>query len=468
MNLKGKKIICALALASAFFIAGAAIGCGGGDKMKTFTERYSSVKIVYDSYGRSYEKQAAEKARDFFNGVKENYAEIVESDEFSEKTGVYALYVGDVEKTDFLQKELNGEGYVIKVGDGYAAARGSNAEFTRHALSKLLYSVAESDPDKLISLCEKSEYTQKQEVNREEYIKDINKFPLVWEYEWKSPVWAHDFAEKTAEFKNPQGRVMVFGHRGDIECYPENSAEGFISAVRRGVDGIELDIWQSKDGVYVLNHDKSLAETTDWLVKKGKTVDGVKLPVSEFIFDWTYEQLRKLNLRSGNGEYSSASSEVTSFKITTLEEALIICKDRCYISMDRLNFKPGTTERLSASEMGINNPYWNDVYELMKKTGSFTALYLNMALTKSDADALRKIVDSEQNISTPTIFDRTGSHNCVNDWYAEFTCTDFNALYQKWITEGVFQGGGQTPAGTFILCNRPSKGIEFVDKKISS
>lgn len=460
------KFSAAIFLLSIVFI-NLLFGCGEKE-MKPFTDTYSSVKIVYNSYGRKYEEQAADKAAEFFNGIKPGYAEKIENDDFVPEKGVYVLYVGDAGRTDDAWAEFDRDGYLIKICKGYSIARGSCAEYTRYALSRLVFSVIGENPDNLIAMSEKSDYTESKEIKRETYVKNPDEFPLVWEYEWKSPEWAHDFAEKTQQFMKSDGRVMVIGHRGDIESYPENSIEGIISAAKRGVDAIEIDIWQSKDGVYVLNHDKSLSETTDWLIKKGKTIDGVKLPVSEFIFDWTYEQLTKLNLRFGNGEYSTASGEITAFKIATLEETLAVVKDRCYLSMDRLNFKSGTTEPLDRSMMGVNNPYWNDVYGLMKKTGSFTALYLNMALTKEDANALRSIVNEEQHISTPTIFDRTGSHNCVNDWYAEFSCKDFDALYEKWITEGVYQGGTQTPAGTFILCNRPSKGIEFVNKRITS
>lgn len=76
--------------------------------------------------------------------------------------------------------------------------------------------------------------------------------------------------------------VLVHGHRG---CgagtqTPENTLPSFLLALEAGVDGLELDIRLTKDGVPVLLHDPKLDRTTnatgalaDWSYAQLKTVD---------------------------------------------------------------------------------------------------------------------------------------------------------------------------------------------------
>lgn len=55
---------------------------------------------------------------------------------------------------------------------------------------------------------------------------------------------------------------LLLGHRGDPEHHPENTLESFLSAIRCGADGVELDVQVSRDGVPVVIHDATLDRTT--------------------------------------------------------------------------------------------------------------------------------------------------------------------------------------------------------------
>jgi glycerophosphoryl diester phosphodiesterase len=61
----------------------------------------------------------------------------------------------------------------------------------------------------------------------------------------------------------PAGRARVFAHRGGAGLRPENTLAAFGHAVALGVDGMELDLRLSRDGVPVVIHDEDLARTTD-------------------------------------------------------------------------------------------------------------------------------------------------------------------------------------------------------------
>jgi glycerophosphoryl diester phosphodiesterase len=57
-------------------------------------------------------------------------------------------------------------------------------------------------------------------------------------------------------------RPLVFAHRGGAALAPENTTTAFDNAVALGVDGLEMDVRLSQDGVVVVHHDKTLERTT--------------------------------------------------------------------------------------------------------------------------------------------------------------------------------------------------------------
>lgn len=58
-------------------------------------------------------------------------------------------------------------------------------------------------------------------------------------------------------------RPLLFAHRGGSGLAPENTIAAFDRAAALGVDGLELDVRLSRDGVVVVHHDRDLARTTD-------------------------------------------------------------------------------------------------------------------------------------------------------------------------------------------------------------
>lgn len=53
----------------------------------------------------------------------------------------------------------------------------------------------------------------------------------------------------------PVSRPALIGHRGVPVERPENTMAGFARALELGVDGIELDVHATRDGVLVVHHD---------------------------------------------------------------------------------------------------------------------------------------------------------------------------------------------------------------------
>ncbi len=107
--------------------------------------------------------------------------------------------------------------------------------------------------------------------------------------------------------------VFVIAHRGDWRGAPENSLQAIENAIRMGVDMVEIDIQRTKDGNFILMHDKTLNRTST-----GKGA----------VADYTTDELKAFKLKSGHNIKSRRS-------IPTLEEALNLCKDRILINIDK-------------------------------------------------------------------------------------------------------------------------------------
>lgn len=123
--------------------------------------------------------------------------------------------------------------------------------------------------------------------------------------------------------------VLVASHRAAHQKYPENSIAAIKECIRLGVDIVELDVRQTRDGVLLIMHDKTIDRTTNG------SGDVKKL-------NWSV--LQKVQLLQ-NGEISSE-------KIPTFEEVLKVAKGNIIIDID---FKANSTEAV------------NKTYELIQK-----------------------------------------------------------------------------------------------------
>ena len=57
--------------------------------------------------------------------------------------------------------------------------------------------------------------------------------------------------------------VLIIGHRGARNLWPENSLEGFERTRDLGVDAVEFDVHLARDGELVVIHDPTLERTTE-------------------------------------------------------------------------------------------------------------------------------------------------------------------------------------------------------------
>ena len=75
----------------------------------------------------------------------------------------------------------------------------------------------------------------------------------------------------------PARSPVLIAHRTAMGLRPENTIVGIEAAVASGVDGVEIDVRATRDGVPVLMHDASLARTTgDDRDAEGVTLDELR------------------------------------------------------------------------------------------------------------------------------------------------------------------------------------------------
>lgn len=108
----------------------------------------------------------------------------------------------------------------------------------------------------------------------------------------------------------------IFAHRGARAVTPENTLFAFQKALDMGVDGIELDVQASSDGVLFVMHDFGLERTS--------TGTGLLTAHTAAELD-TYDA----------GSYFGAA--FTGAHIPTLEQVLDLVGDRCLVNVEIKN-----------------------------------------------------------------------------------------------------------------------------------
>lgn len=124
---------------------------------------------------------------------------------------------------------------------------------------------------------------------------------------------------------------MIAAHRGGGECNPENTMLAFREAVKTyGVEIIESDLYLTKDGYLVYNHDSYIDETCN--VNGDITLEEVKEICKDsskrhYIADMTLEELRQYNFgyyftdKEGNRPYKEETSLAENgLQIATIEQ----------------------------------------------------------------------------------------------------------------------------------------------------
>jgi len=205
-------------------------------------------------------------------------------------------------------------------------------------------------------------------------------------YQLQNPKASH-LDEAIRVLKNSKDpHVLVTAHRGDWRNAPENSIMAIQNAIVMGVDIVEIDLHQTKDGQLILMHDPTIDRTTNG---KGK------------VSDWTLDSLKTLYLKDG-------LSSLTPYKIPTLEEALKVIKGNILVNLDQsydyfakaydILKRTGT---MNQAIMKSNHP----VQQVVAENGRYLKEMMYMAVVNLDSPDALKIIKDYQTISKPIAFE---------------------------------------------------------------
>jgi glycerophosphoryl diester phosphodiesterase len=118
--------------------------------------------------------------------------------------------------------------------------------------------------------------------------------------------------ENTSEEKitAETSKIEVQGHRGERGHSPENSIPGFLAAIDKGIDVVEMDVVMSKDRKIVVSHEAFMSSAYV-LSPTGDTIP--KQEEKNYnLFTMTYDSIKKFNIGSkGNASFP----EQRKFKI---------------------------------------------------------------------------------------------------------------------------------------------------------
>src|SRR5438105_7291887 len=112
------------------------------------------------------------------------------------------------------------------------------------------------------------------------------------------------------------GRMLLGGHRGNPDEFPENTLASFRSAIELGVDVIECDIHRSEDGGLPVIHDHLLDRTTDG---------------SGLVRDYTMTELKRLD--AGSWKDPRFKGE----RIPSLDEVLAVARGKVGVASEIKN-----------------------------------------------------------------------------------------------------------------------------------
>ncbi|SFW73997.1 glycerophosphodiester phosphodiesterase family protein [Chitinophaga sancti] len=144
------------------------------------------------------------------------------------------------------------------------------------------------------------------------------------------------------DFYHHHQYILVAAHRADHGVYAENSLPAIQTAIDKGIDIIEIDVRETKDGVLVLMHDEGIDKKTDG---HGK------------VADMTFSELQALHLKR--------EGVVTKERIPSFRQALEMARGKIMIDID---FKADTKSAMLATckmvkDMGMEKQVLFFVYD---------------------------------------------------------------------------------------------------------
>jgi glycerophosphoryl diester phosphodiesterase len=212
--------------------------------------------------------------------------------------------------------------------------------------------------------------------------------------------------------------TLIYAHRGSSAIHPENTLRAFRHALAIGVDGIELDVHSTADGIPVVIHDRDVTRTTDGT----GYVDDIPLVRLE-MFD------------AGDGE-----------RVPTLAEALELVGDAAHLDIE---IKGSNVERAVLGVLAqyptvrwaISSFAW-DTLRTLRRLDPVAELW---PLAERTGDELIAVANE---LASPTVSLFTGAYTVVN----AAQLRDAGLRVMVWTVNDAREARRTEDLGAFALC----------------
>jgi glycerophosphoryl diester phosphodiesterase len=213
--------------------------------------------------------------------------------------------------------------------------------------------------------------------------------------------------------------TLIYAHRGISAMHPENTLRAFRRALAIGVDGIELDVHPTADGIPVVIHDRDVGRTTNG----GGYVDQTPLV-----------QLKTFD--AGDGE-----------RVPTLAEVLALVGDAAHLDIE---IKGSDVERAVLDVLAqhptvrwaISSFSW-DTLRTVRRLDPVAELW---PLAERAGDDLTAIADE---LAAPAVSLFTGAYTAQN----ALTLRSAGLRVMVWTVNDPQEAQGVKDLGAFALCS---------------
>lgn len=186
-------------------------------------------------------------------------------------------------------------------------------------------------------------------------------------------------------------KILKIGHRGAKGYIPENTLASFQKAIDFKVDGIELDVHLSSDGIAVVIHDKTIDRTTTR---------------SGFVNDFT-------------------EKELMLFGIPTLEEVFKLVNKLCFINIE-IKDSTAIFVVLKLIKKYISNENWS---ENLFQISSFDWNILKI-ISKLNSKIHLGVL-TEYNIEEAILFAKEITAHSINPNYKLLNAENVNSIHEN-------------------------------------
>ena len=206
-----------------------------------------------------------------------------------------------------------------------------------------------------------------------------------------------DFTKSIFENRQIKGSPLLVAHRGVCGAnVPCNSIAAYKIALSQGADVVEIDVSKSKDGKFYVFH-----PGMEHVFLKSKHLS--ELDSSEI------DELYLLN----------QDSVATSYKVPTLEEVLLLLKDKAYINVDKFwTDVEGISKIIRAcgvEKQVIVKTYVDD--KALEAVTKYAPDFMFMPLIWGKDTVTDKLLENGVNVIGAELLFSKESDECVSDEY---------------------------------------------------